>query len=80
MFYWLDPPAGVPPFYSPGPGERQTDGETILVKLPTLTGRAAMVFEACGLDSVAAKSCAGFSFCLGMTAMATAPIELEIIP
>ena len=79
-FYWLDPPAGIPPFYTYGPGERQTDGETILVKLPTLTGRAAMVFEACGLDSVPAKSCTGFSHCSGTSATATAPIELEIIP
>ena len=79
-FYWLDPLDGVPPFSSGASGEIQSDGKTYLISVPKLTGRAALVANSCPRDYASARSCTGFSSCVGLNAQTTSPIGLEIVP
>jgi hypothetical protein len=80
MYFWLDPPASVPPYYSYCRTSFAADQQSIAVLTPATTGRAALVITAYNQFYSEAESCTGFKSCTGLPSDALGPFYLEVIP
>lgn len=81
-FYWLDTPASVPPFYSIVSGTVGTDGQTVQIMAPALTGHAQVVtFGPFPEGAGEQLSCTGFQFCGVQTDTSfQGPVPVEVVP
>jgi hypothetical protein len=81
-FFWMEPPAGVPPYHTSGKGTLAADGSTFQVMAPTTAGRAAMVVKILSSDAFqAATSCTGFDSCHGVPETGTlGPFSIDVVP
>jgi hypothetical protein len=82
IFYWLDTPATLPPFYTLARGSKGAAPGTVTINAPAMTGRAIMVVGSVfDIGSTDATSCIGFSQCQGMKDYdVLGPIPIEVIP
>jgi hypothetical protein len=83
QFYWLDPPAGVPPFGTWAAAELTPDNLSATTKAPTvpgLTGRAALIFQVADTATPLAVSCTGFRYCSSRMELVIGPISVEVVP
>ena len=81
-FYWRDPPAGVPPFYTFAATKLGAASGTLETQAPMLTGRAALILAAAyRVDVDLVESCSGFRYCNAVPNQDTlGPIFLEVVP
>ena len=83
QFYWLDPPAGVPPFASSAAAELTPDNVSATTKAPSvpgLTGRAALIFQVANTGAPLAASCTGFRTCSSYVEPVIGPVSVEVLP
>jgi hypothetical protein len=80
MYFWLDPPESVPPYYSLGRTSFADDRQSIAVTAPATTGRAALVVTVYNQFYSEAESCTGFKSCTGLPSDTLGPFYLEVIP
>ena len=81
-FYWLDMPAGAPPFHTFVAGTLSADGSTFQTTAPNVTGRAAVVVDTSFTPpDVVASACTGFDACAVEANHNTiGPVFVEVVP
>jgi hypothetical protein len=79
-YYWLDPPDSVPPYSEYAEATLASDRQSITVKTPTRTGRAALIAWAYYKEQTVAESCVGFRYCTGWPSETVGPVFVEVVP
>jgi hypothetical protein len=82
LFYWLQAAPSVQPFYSQTEGTCSTDGRTVQITAPGLTGSAELAIDTpSSANSVSVISCVGFQTCGAQTDDLTeGPVSIQVIP